>query len=66
MGQRNRVPGTPTPTSSGRSTPFYDHSDLDGRKRTAEELESQNDEALEGLSAKVRLLKDVNLPLICD
>jgi len=28
--------------------------------RTAEELESQNDEALDGLSAKVRLLKDVN------
>lgn len=27
--------------------------------RTAEDLESQNDEALEGLSAKVKMLKDV-------
>lgn len=31
--------------------------------RTAESLEGQNDEALEGLSAKVKLLKNVRLPL---
>lgn len=28
--------------------------------RTAEQLESQNDEAIEGLSAKVKMLKEVS------
>jgi hypothetical protein len=31
--------------------------------RTAEELESQNDSGLEGLSAKVKVLRDVRAPL---
>ena len=50
-----------TPPASGRSTPFngapanpYAHG-----QRYADDLEGQNDEALEGLSAKVKLLKDV-------
>jgi hypothetical protein len=41
--------------SSGRSSPFGAYSSA----RTAEELESQNDDALDGLSAKVKMLKDV-------
>lgn len=36
------------------SPSFHNH-------RTAEQLEAQNDDAIEGLSAKVRLLKDVRL-----
>jgi blocked-early-in-transport protein 1 len=61
VGQRNRAQGfgTPTPTSSGRSTPFYGQSSFGSRQRSAEEVESQNDEAIEGLTAKVKLLKDV-------
>jgi hypothetical protein len=43
------------PFSSSSSSSFSNH-------RTAEELESQNDEAIEGLSAKVRLLKEVTHP----
>ncbi|PLW16107.1 hypothetical protein PCANC_12874 [Puccinia coronata f. sp. avenae] len=42
----------PFPSSSSSS--FSNH-------RTAEELESQNDEAIEGLSAKVRLLKEITV-----
>jgi len=65
VGQRNRAQGfgTPTPTSSGRSTPFYDQHDYGARQRSAEEVESQNDEAIEGLTAKVRLLKDVTIAI---
>ena len=47
-----------SPSTSGRSTPFFDGGA--GRQRTAEELESQNDERLEGLGAKVKMLKDVS------
>lgn len=47
-----------TPPSSGRSSP-YDGSNPYGQ-RFADDLEGQNDEALEGLSAKVKLLKDVS------
>ncbi|CEH19021.1 V-SNARE [Ceraceosorus bombacis] len=32
-----------------------------GANRTAEDLEEQNDQRLEGLSAKVRILKDITL-----
>ncbi|EFP79469.1 blocked early in transport 1 [Puccinia graminis f. sp. tritici CRL 75-36-700-3] len=42
------------PFSSSSSSSFSNH-------RTAEELESQNDEAIEGLSAKVRLLKEITV-----
>lgn len=44
-------------STSGRATPFNNERFL---QRTAEELESQNDEHLEGLTAKVKLLKDVS------
>jgi len=69
VGQRGRsdLLGTPTPPgSSGRSTPFYEHTDGDiygSQQRTAEEIESQNDERLVGLNAKVRLLKDVTIAI---
>jgi len=65
VGQRNRGQGlgTPTPTSSGRSTPFYDQHDYGTRQRSAEEVESQNDEAIEGLTAKIKLLKDVTIAI---
>ncbi|KNZ63124.1 blocked early in transport 1 [Puccinia sorghi] len=38
------------------SPSFHNH-------RTAEQLEAQNDDAIEGLSAKVRLLKDITTSL---
>jgi len=65
VGHRNQTQGigTPTPTSSGRSTPFHEQSNFGGRQRSAEELESQNDEAIEGLTAKVKLLKDVTIAI---
>ncbi|KAF7982082.1 hypothetical protein HWV62_30390 [Athelia sp. TMB] len=47
-----------TPPSSGRSSPFDDHYQPHGQ-RFADDLEGQNDEHLEGLSAKVKLLKDI-------
>ena len=54
-----------TPPSSGRSSPFG--AAVVGREnpyaplgqRYADDLESQNDEHLEGLTAKVKILKDV-------
>jgi blocked-early-in-transport protein 1 len=53
-----------TPTSSGRSSPFGGIYPQGGQhmngQRYADDLEGQNDEALEGLSAKVKLLKDVS------
>jgi len=63
INQHHRV--LQTPNSSGRSTPFYEHCDEDPRSlhRSAEDLESQNDDAFEGLNAKVKLLKDVTLAI---
>lgn len=49
-----------TPPHSGRSSPFNDTSNAGMGHRYADDLEGQNDEALEGLSAKVKLLKDVS------
>jgi len=54
-----------TPPSSGRSSPFggiYSQGghQLNGQ-RYADDLEGQNDEAIEGLSAKVKLLKDITI-----
>ncbi|KAJ7630730.1 hypothetical protein FB45DRAFT_916416, partial [Roridomyces roridus] len=42
---------------SGRSSPYRDQEPTG--HRFADDLEGQNDEQLEGLSAKVKLLKDV-------
>ncbi|KAF5368626.1 hypothetical protein D9758_002347 [Tetrapyrgos nigripes] len=42
-----------TPPASGRSSPLMPQG-----HRYADDLEGQNDEELEGLSAKVKLLKD--------
>ncbi|KAF9785976.1 hypothetical protein BJ322DRAFT_1099735 [Thelephora terrestris] len=49
-----------TPPASGRSTPFRDDSAPRGH-RFADDLEGQNDERLEGLTAKVKLLKDISI-----
>jgi hypothetical protein len=50
-----------TPPASGRSSPFNnDHTPQGNGHRFADDLEGQNDEALDGLSAKVKLLKDVS------
>ncbi|KAI0762628.1 hypothetical protein C8Q74DRAFT_1371638 [Fomes fomentarius] len=55
-----------TPPSSGRSSPFNgvlangSYSQPMGQ-RYADDLESQNDEHLEGLTAKVKLLKDITI-----
>jgi len=65
MSQRARAPGLlrdrstllGTPPISGRSSPF-DGIQVNGH-RYADDLEGQNDEALEGLSSKVKQLKDV-------
>lgn len=64
---RSALLGNNSPSSSGRSTPFGGRTPPNGftnqppqfGTRYADDLESQNDEALEGLSAKVKLLKDV-------
>ncbi|KAF9459470.1 hypothetical protein BDZ94DRAFT_1284402 [Collybia nuda] len=51
-----------TPPSSGRSSPFsYDSHQQTNGHRYADDLEGQNDEALNGLSAKVKLLKDITI-----
>lgn len=49
-----------TPPSSGRSSPFDDARYQPTGQRFVDDLEGQNDEHLEGLSAKVKLLKDVS------
>jgi hypothetical protein len=50
-----------TPPASGRSSPFDEsRSTSAGGHRFADDLEGQNDEMLQGLSAKVKLLKDVS------
>lgn len=48
-----------TPPPSGRSSP-YRELPLHNGQRYADDLEGQNDEALEGLNSKVKLLKDVS------
>lgn len=58
-----------TPPSSGRSSPFggaggsgsgHGGNPYGAGQRFADDLEGQNDEALEGLTAKVKILKDVS------
>ncbi|KAJ7492827.1 hypothetical protein FB451DRAFT_1389171 [Mycena latifolia] len=48
-----------TPPASGRSSPLQ-HYEPNGH-RFADDLEGQNDEQLDGLSAKVKLLKDITI-----
>lgn len=51
-----------TPPPSGRSSPFDRSSSYEpSGHRYVDDLENQNDEALEGLSAKVKLLKDITV-----
>ncbi|KAI0271548.1 hypothetical protein BC834DRAFT_841154 [Gloeopeniophorella convolvens] len=69
MTQRHRVshatlgldadpsPYAPTPPHSGRSSP---HPAFAGA-RFADDLEGQNDEAIEGLSARVKMLKEITI-----
>jgi hypothetical protein len=45
---------------SGRDSPYQ----TSAGQRLADNLEEQNDEALDGLSAKVKLLKDVSESLV--
>jgi len=52
-----------TPPASGRSSPFnepYGQTAPAGH-RYADDLEGQNDEAIDGLGAKVKLLKDLTI-----
>ncbi|TBU43207.1 hypothetical protein BD309DRAFT_922154 [Dichomitus squalens] len=69
---RSQLLGPPdysTPPSSGRSSPLG--AAVAGREnpfapmgqRYADDLESQNDEHLEGLTAKVKILKDITLAI---
>ncbi|TDL28825.1 protein transport protein BET1 [Rickenella mellea] len=48
-----------TPPSSGRSSPYPDHTP--NGHRYADDLEGQNDENLEGLIGKVKMLKDITI-----
>ncbi|KAJ6604443.1 hypothetical protein DFH09DRAFT_1122712 [Mycena vulgaris] len=48
-----------TPPASGRSSPLQNY-EPNGH-RFADDLEGQNDEQLDGLSAKVKLLKDITI-----
>ncbi|KAG6902808.1 hypothetical protein C0995_011295 [Termitomyces sp. Mi166 len=50
-----------TPPSSGRSSPFSTSYAIPNGHRYADDLEGQNDEALEGLNAKVKLLKEISI-----
>ncbi|KAI0651617.1 hypothetical protein C8Q79DRAFT_934279 [Trametes meyenii] len=55
-----------TPPSSGRSSPYNDGLGRDVPfqpmgQRYADDLEGQNDEHLEGLTAKVKILKDITI-----
>ncbi|KAJ7225725.1 protein transport protein BET1 [Mycena pura] len=50
-----------TPPASGRTTPLLPSSYEPSGHRFADDLEGQNDEALEGLSSKVKLLKDITI-----
>ncbi|KAI0670136.1 hypothetical protein C8Q78DRAFT_1039363 [Trametes maxima] len=55
-----------TPPSSGRSSPYGDSVGRDVPfqpmgQRYADDLEGQNDEHLEGLTAKVKILKDITI-----
>jgi blocked-early-in-transport protein 1 len=63
---RDRV-GHSTPPASGRSSPFYNSSNnssyVADSHRYADDLEGQNDEHLEGLSAKVKILKDITIEI---
>lgn len=47
-----------TPPSSGRSSPFGQQPT---GHRYADDLEGQNDEQLEGIAAKVKMLKDITI-----
>ncbi|KAH7089385.1 hypothetical protein BKA62DRAFT_496395 [Auriculariales sp. MPI-PUGE-AT-0066] len=51
-----------TPPASGRSSPFAtpqrEHTPT-GQQRVFDDLEGQNDEHLDGLTAKVKILKDI-------
>ncbi|PIL29602.1 hypothetical protein GSI_08238 [Ganoderma sinense ZZ0214-1] len=67
---RSQLLGTPdytTPPASGRSSPFGGA--VAGREnpfapqRYVDDLEGQNDEHLEGLTAKVKILKDITLAI---
>ena len=55
------IPEYYTPPSSGRSSPFSGGPNgfQPSGQRFADDLEGQNDEALEGLTAKVKMLKEV-------
>jgi len=69
MSQRLRAPsslrdrsallGGLTPPASGRSSPIPHHAP--SGHRYVDDLEGQNDEQLEGLSAKVKLLKNITI-----
>ncbi|KAG6832219.1 hypothetical protein H0H92_004184 [Tricholoma furcatifolium] len=51
-----------TPPASGRSSPFDGNPyGAPNGHRYADDLEGQNDEALEGLSAKVKMLKEITI-----
>ncbi|KAJ7293373.1 hypothetical protein C8J57DRAFT_1429197 [Mycena rebaudengoi] len=52
-----------TPPASGRSSPLQDahYQYQPAGHRFADDLEGQNDEQLDGLSAKVKLLKDITI-----
>ncbi|EIW64904.1 uncharacterized protein TRAVEDRAFT_55704 [Trametes versicolor FP-101664 SS1] len=64
---RSTLLGTPdytTPPSSGRSSPYAVGREVPFQaqgQRYADDLEGQNDEHLEGLTAKVKLLKDITI-----
>ncbi|KAJ1309652.1 hypothetical protein OPQ81_006419 [Rhizoctonia solani] len=61
LSYRDRSSLLPSNHSSGRSSPYpYSNTPPQGQ-RFAEDLEGQNDERLEGLTAKVKILKDITI-----
>lgn len=64
-GNSDDASGSPfsrSPGHSGRNSPYPPNGNY-GAQRFAEDLEGQNDERLEGLTAKVKLLKDVTIAI---
>ncbi|KAG9051585.1 hypothetical protein FS837_004095 [Tulasnella sp. UAMH 9824] len=64
-GNSDDASGSPfsrSPGHSGRNSPYPPNGNY-GAQRFAEDLEGQNDERLDGLTAKVKLLKDVTLAI---
>ncbi|KAH9982223.1 hypothetical protein BGW80DRAFT_1161823, partial [Lactifluus volemus] len=72
LGLDNGPPYAPTPPHSGRSSPYPGYNNNNNNNNTSDsaafpgarfvdDLEGQNDDAVQGLSAKVKILKEITI-----